>query len=102
MGLAPDGDGWVFGNATLSLGPALYCIALRGWGLSKCHSALTPLTIWSLRRHFAQFGTPPSLPHACRAAGLDPLCMDRLFHNAREAWRIAGLPDPGEEAKSYM
>jgi tRNA 2-thiouridine synthesizing protein E len=28
--------------------------------------------------------------------------MQHLFPSPREAWRIAGLPNPGEEAKAYM
>jgi len=30
------------------------------------------------------------------------MCLEQLFHGTREAWRIAGLPDPGEEARAYM
>jgi tRNA 2-thiouridine synthesizing protein E len=55
-----------------------------------------------LRSEYAHNPHPPALPHACRLAGCGPSCMDELFPGAREAWRIAGLPDPGEEAKSYM
>jgi len=44
----------------------------------------------------------PSVSHTCRLAGRDPLCLEELFHGPREAWRIAGLPDPGEEARAYM
>jgi tRNA 2-thiouridine synthesizing protein E len=58
--------------------------------------------IRSLRSGYLRSGSLPSLPHACRIAGCDPRCMDELFPSAREAWRVAGLPDPGEEAKSYM
>jgi tRNA 2-thiouridine synthesizing protein E len=38
----------------------------------------------------------------CRAAGLDPSQAHRLFSSCRSLWRIAGLPNPGEEAKAYM
>jgi tRNA 2-thiouridine synthesizing protein E len=58
--------------------------------------------IRALRSGYLRSGAPPALPHACRLAGCDPQCMGELFPSAREAWRIAGLPDPGEEAKSYM
>lgn len=44
----------------------------------------------------------PSVSHTCHLAGCDPTCLEDLFHGAREAWRIAGLPDPGEEARAYM
>jgi TusE/DsrC/DsvC family sulfur relay protein len=44
----------------------------------------------------------PSVSHTCHLAGRDPTCLEELFHGPREAWRIAGLPDPGEEARAYM
>jgi len=67
---------------------------------------LTPshwLVIRALREHFRKFGaTPPAFSHLCVVNHLDKHCVEDLFHSQREAWRIAGLPDPGEEAKSYM
>lgn len=44
----------------------------------------------------------PSVSHTCHLVGRDPMCLEELFHGPREAWRIAGLPDPGEEARAYM
>jgi dissimilatory sulfite reductase related protein len=44
----------------------------------------------------------PAVSHVCHQAGLGPMCLEELFHGPREAWRIAGLPDPGEEARAYM
>jgi hypothetical protein len=38
----------------------------------------------------------------CRAAGLDRHKAHKLFSGCRSLWRVAGLPNPGEEAKSYM
>jgi tRNA 2-thiouridine synthesizing protein E len=55
-----------------------------------------------LREHFVQYGAAPPMHLACLHSNLDHRCVERLFHGAREAWRIAGLPDPGAEAKSYM
>ena len=56
-----------------------------------------------LRRHFYEFGTPPSAHQVCHDNGLPHDCIDGLFHrDLRAAWRIAGLPNPGEEAKTYM
>lgn len=34
--------------------------------------------------------------------GLDADCLHQLFRSPRQAWRIAGLPNPGEEAKAYL
>ena len=55
-----------------------------------------------LRQHFIQYGALPPMRFACEANELDPHCVQELFHGAREAWRIAGLPAPGEEAYTYM
>lgn len=70
---------------------------------------LAPLTddhwtiIQSLRRHFFEVGGVPSLRHVCVENHLDPHCITTLFHDhGREAWRLAGLPNPGEEAKTYL
>jgi len=70
---------------------------------------LPPLThdhwiiIEALRDHFERFGTAlPAFSHLCLTNHMEKHCVDHLFHSQREAWRIAGLPDPGEEAKAYM
>lgn len=55
-----------------------------------------------LRETYRRTGAAPALAHVCRLDGLEPDCMNRLFPSAREVWRIAGLPNPGEEAKSYL
>jgi len=33
---------------------------------------------------------------------MDRHCVDDLLRSKREAWRVAGLQHPGEEAKSCM
>ncbi len=55
-----------------------------------------------MRREFAMRGAVPSERLACRRAGQEPTCLARMFREPLEAWRIAGLPDPGEEAKAYL
>lgn len=55
-----------------------------------------------LRDHYLNHGSLVPTSHVCRVNNLDPLCVAKTFRNMREAWRIAGLPNPGEEAKSYM
>jgi TusE/DsrC/DsvC family sulfur relay protein len=55
-----------------------------------------------LRGEYLSTGGPPPVGDACRLMHLEPHCLDHLFRNSREAWRIAGLPDPGEEARTYM
>jgi sulfur relay (sulfurtransferase) DsrC/TusE family protein len=55
-----------------------------------------------LRAHFLAHGTLPWDSHVCRHLGLDERCIHRLFGGPIEAWKVAGLPDPGEEARTYM
>ena len=60
------------------------------------------LVIETLRQHFSRFGTPPMCHHVSIVNHLDRHCVEDLFHSQREAWRVSGLPNPGEEAKTYM
>jgi tRNA 2-thiouridine synthesizing protein E len=55
-----------------------------------------------IRQHRLQRGTLPWMAHVCRELELDEDCFLRLFGGPIEAWKIAGLPDPGEEARVYM
>ena len=56
----------------------------------------------SLRSYYVKFHVPPPSTRICRDMHLGHGCVHDLFPNCLEAWRIAGLPDPGEEAKSYL
>ena len=57
----------------------------------------------SIVRHgFFSIGALPVMRLVCRAAGLEPSHAHQLFSSCTDLWRIAGLPNPGEEAKSYM
>ena len=56
----------------------------------------------ALRREFSKHGTVTALSHVCHLTGQSADCMQHLFPNPREAWRLAGLPNPGEEAKAYL
>ncbi|GAB4508421.1 MAG: sulfurtransferase TusE [Sulfuricaulis sp.] len=58
--------------------------------------------IHSLREHYAKFGVAPAMSHVCRSHGKDRQWIHDLFHTCLNAWRVAGLPNPGEEAKAYL
>jgi TusE/DsrC/DsvC family sulfur relay protein len=58
--------------------------------------------IRTLRDHYMRSRGIPAFSHVCQVNGFDKRCLDGLFKSPREAWRIAGLPNPGEEAKAYM
>lgn len=56
----------------------------------------------ALRREHAKHGVVTALSHVCHLTGQSADCMQHLFPTPRAAWRVAGLPDPGEEAKAYL
>jgi tRNA 2-thiouridine synthesizing protein E len=55
-----------------------------------------------VRERFFAFGSLPVMRLVCRAAGIKLGTAHRLFSGCASLWRIAGLPDPGEEARAYM
>jgi dissimilatory sulfite reductase related protein len=58
--------------------------------------------IYSLREHYARFGAAPAMIQVCRLHDQPRHWVQDLFHTCLNAWRVAGLPNPGEEAKSYL
>jgi tRNA 2-thiouridine synthesizing protein E len=65
-------------------------------------SELHWLLIDEIRLNYLEKGALPWMAHLCRERGLEPDCIYVLFGGPLEAWKIAGLPNPGEEAKTYM
>lgn len=55
-----------------------------------------------LRTHYLQHGALPPMEEVCHALKLDRHCVRRLFRGPEQAWKVAGLPDPGIEARTYM
>lgn len=55
-----------------------------------------------LRTGWLAEGNLPLQRHICRELALGSGCVDKLFGGLVEAWKVAGLPDPGEEARVYM
>lgn len=58
--------------------------------------------IKTLREHFSEYGAVPMFHHVSHVNHLEKHFIENLFHSHREAWLISGLPNPGEEAKTYM
>lgn len=57
----------------------------------------------SLRQYYFRHHAVPAFAHICHTHHMGNHCVEELFDNSpRKAWRIAGLPNPGEEAKTYM
>ena len=55
-----------------------------------------------LRDRYLRLGAIPPVRNICKNSTLSKEEIKALFGSCLEIWRIAGLPDPGEEAKSYM
>jgi len=58
--------------------------------------------IYALREHYHRFGVAPTMHNICHSNSEKSGWVHKLFHSCLNAWRVAGLPDPGEEAKSYL
>jgi tRNA 2-thiouridine synthesizing protein E len=55
-----------------------------------------------VRGKYFQLGALPVMRLVCRACGLDRHKAHKLFGSCQSLWRVAGLPNPGEEAHVYM
>lgn len=58
--------------------------------------------VHALRALYDEFRVAPSVVQLRDRTGLDIKAIDQLFGNPYVAWRIAGLPHPGEEAEAYL
>jgi len=55
-----------------------------------------------IRDKFFRIGALPNIRRVCRKTELSKAEIYDLFGGCLSAWRIAGLPNPGEEARTYM
>jgi len=55
-----------------------------------------------LREHYLAHQSLPPLSYVEWLFGLERDQVRHMFHGMREVWRVAGLPNPGEEAMAYM
>jgi TusE/DsrC/DsvC family sulfur relay protein len=58
--------------------------------------------IRAMREHYKRLGAAPAMHRVCHDAGIERQQVNKLFGYCLVAWRVAGLPNPGEEAKSYL
>lgn len=94
-----DGDGFLLDPATWTREGAQILAEVDGLGpLSKDHWKV----ISFLRDRFDEVGGIPAMRAVCKASGLQPEEIMALFGSCCKAWRVAGLPNPGEEARAYM
>ncbi|MGF1644483.1 MAG: TusE/DsrC/DsvC family sulfur relay protein [Thiotrichales bacterium] len=58
--------------------------------------------LFHIREHYLTYGSLPAFGRVCRVHHLGKDAVRQLFGGCRQAWRVAGLPDPGDEALTYM
>jgi len=55
-----------------------------------------------IRDKYLRLGALPPMRTVCKAVGIDKEVLKRQFGSCLALWKMAGLPNPGEEAKAYM
>jgi TusE/DsrC/DsvC family sulfur relay protein len=94
-----DADGFIMDMHQWN--PAVAIVLAKKDGLNELSQAHWSV-IYFLREHYLEKQSLPPMRHVCHVMGMSAHCVDDLFLGSREAWRISGLPNPGEEAKAYM
>jgi tRNA 2-thiouridine synthesizing protein E len=99
VSLQVDEDGFLLDSTNWTHETSRLLAELDGLGpLGDSHWAV----IAYMREHYFRFGGLPTMNRVCRKTGLKRGAVKELFGGCRRAWRIAGLANPGEEAKAYM
>lgn len=60
------------------------------------------LLIELIRDKYLRLGSLPPMRSVCKSVGLDKNELKAQFGSCLNLWKMAGLPNPGEEAKAYM
>jgi len=99
-------------NKTEALDEEGYLIDAYSWDRSfterRAKEANLTLTAqhWQLieliRDKYLRLGALPPMRTLCKAVGIDKQVLKQQFGSCLALWKMAGLPNPGEEAKAYM
>ncbi|MFT5502906.1 MAG: TusE/DsrC/DsvC family sulfur relay protein [Gammaproteobacteria bacterium] len=55
-----------------------------------------------IRDRFTRLGAIPPMRRVCRSSEINRQELKQQFGSCLNVWKLAGLPNPGEEAKTYM
>jgi dissimilatory sulfite reductase related protein len=55
-----------------------------------------------IRDKYLRLGALPPMRSVCKSAGLNKSELKQQFGSCLNLWKMAGLPNPGEEARAYM
>ena len=70
----------------------------KGIDLTEEHWLLIDI----IRDKYLRLGSLPPMRSVCKAVGIQKLEIINQFGSCIALWKMAGLPNPGEEAKAYM
>ena len=94
-----DEDGFLVDPTLWSEQTGYHIAATRGIGpLQQKHWEI----LHFLRDRYLRLGAIPPMRSVCRNSALSRQDIKRLFGSCLEVWRIAGLPNPGDEVKAHM
>lgn len=94
-----DDDGFIRNPKDWDEDLAVQLAAVDGLeGLTEHHWQV----IGYMREHYLAHQTLPPMSYMEWLFSMERDQCRRIFTSMREAWRISGLPNPGEEAKAYM
>lgn len=94
-----DADGFLLDPGLWSEALARTLAAEAGMGpLTAAHWRV----IEFIRGKYLRLGSLVNLRQVCRGTDLSRDEVKALFGSCLTIWRIAGLPNPGEEAKTYL
>lgn len=80
----------------------------RSFTFKRAREARLTLTTqhWQLieliRDKYLRLGALPPMRTLCKAVGIDKRLLKQQFGSCLALWKMAGLPNPGEEAIAYM
>lgn len=91
-GLLCDPSGWSVAIAVeLAKQVGIYQLTEDHWAV-----------IFALRNYYEKFGVAPAMANICHALNKERNWVHNLFSTCLNAWIVSGLPNPGEEAKTYL
>lgn len=97
--LALDEDGFLLDGRTWSRDVAQQLAGRFGLGPL---GATQWLIIDFVRDRYFRLGALPPMRNMCRRLGVERDAVKKSFGSCRQLWQVAGLPNPGAEALSYM
>lgn len=93
-----DADGYLCDPAAWNRDYARAKAGELGITLDERHWQL----IYLIRDKYLRLGALPPMRSVCKAVGFEKHELKHAFGSCLALWKLAGLPDPGEEAKTYM